>query len=147
MLAYLANLQPAIAQPIERPSKEWREAFGVVLHKLNFPAFVTAMAWEERERGGRYYYRSVRDGERVRKKYVGRGETAEILARGDETIRLVRKLERDNGQEELERMEELAAPLLEAAELAEILARAHLVAGGYHRHKGSEWRLRRGHNS
>ncbi len=119
----------------------------VVLHKPNLPGFVTAMAWEERGRGGRYYYRSVRDGERVRKEYLGTGEIAEILARSDEMIRLVRKLERDKGQEELERMEKLAAPLLEAAELAEILVRAHLVAGRYHRHKGGEWRLRRGRDS
>jgi predicted nucleic acid-binding protein len=100
------------------------------------------VAWETRN-GTRYYYRSVRDGKRVRKEYVGTGETAEALAHADEAIRLVRKLERDECQAEVEQMEELAAPMLEIAELAEVLARAHLAAGGYHKHKG-EWRLRRG---
>jgi hypothetical protein len=35
----------------------------------------------------------------------------------------------------------LAAPVLEISEAAEILVRAHLIACGYHRHKG-EWRRR-----
>jgi hypothetical protein len=42
------------------------------------------MAWEAR--GGRsyyYYYRSIRDGERVRKEYVGTGEPAEAIAHAD----------------------------------------------------------------
>ena len=43
---------------------------------------------------------------------------------------------------ELERLEALAAPVLELCEAAEVLARAHLIAGGYHRHKG-EWRRER----
>ena len=105
------------------------------------------MAWEERERGGRYYYRSVRDGGRVRKEYVGAGEAAEALARADETIRRARELELERERErelaEAERLGALAAPLLELAEAAEVLARAHLVAGGYRGHKG-EWRMRRG---
>ena len=70
------------------------------------------MAWEER-RGSRYYYRSVRVGERVRKEYVGAGEAAE-----------------------------LAAPGAELCEMVGVLARAELVVAGYHRHKG-QWRFRR----
>ncbi len=105
------------------------------------PAFVTPMAWEKR--GGRYYYyRSVRDGELVRKEYVGAGEFAEVLARSDETRRLIRELDRDRDRAELERLEALAAPVLEIAEATEILTCAALVAGGYHRHKG-EWRQAR----
>ena len=96
------------------------------------------MAWETR--GGKlYYYRSVRDGERVRKEYIGTGEFAEALAHSDETIRLIRKLERDEGREELEQLEALAAPVWAMDEAAEVLARAALVASGYHRHRG-EWR-------
>jgi hypothetical protein len=113
-----------------------------VLHILSLPAFVTAVAWEERQRGRRYYYRSVRDGERVRKEYVGAGELAEALAQSDETIRLIHKLERDKGREEVEQLEALAAPDLEIHEAAEVLARAVLVARGYRERKG-EWRLAR----
>ena len=115
---------------------------GLVLHERGFPALVTAMAWERR--GGRaYYYRSVRDGERVKKEYLGTGEIAEALARSDETIRRVRELGRARERAEVERLEDLAAPARELDEVAEVLARAHLVAAGYRRRKG-EWRMRRG---
>jgi hypothetical protein len=96
----------------------------------------------ERARGGSHYYRSVRDGERVRKKYVGTGELAEALAHSDETIRLIRKLEREKEREELERLKALAAPVLELDEVAKVLARAHLVAGGFRKRRG-EWRRER----
>jgi hypothetical protein len=113
-----------------------------VLHLCKPPAFVTPMAWEKR--GGRYYYyyRSVRDGERVRKEYVGAGEFAEGLASSDETMRLIRELEREKDRAEVEHLEDLAAPVLEIDEGAEILTRAALVASGYYRHKG-EWRQAR----
>ena len=101
------------------------------------------MAWEDRRRGGRYYYRSVRVGEKVRKEYVGAGEMAEALARSDGTIRRVRELERARERAEAERLEALAAPARELDDAAEVLVRAHLLAAGYRRHKG-EWRMRRG---
>ena len=97
------------------------------------------MGWETRERGGRYYYRSVRVGEKVRKEYLGAGEIAEALARSDETIRRVRELERASGRVEVERLEDLAAPVLRLDEAAATLLRAELVAAGFHRHKGV-WR-------
>jgi hypothetical protein len=100
------------------------------------------MAWETRERGGRYYYRSVREGDRVRKEYVGTGEIAEAIAHTDERIRRHRQEQRARWRTELERMEELAGPVLELSEMAEVLARAALVAGGYRMHKGA-WRMRR----
>jgi pyridoxal biosynthesis lyase PdxS len=78
----------------------------------------------------------------VRKKYVGTGELAEALAHSDETIRLIRKLEREKEREELERLKALAAPVLELDEVAKVLARAHLVAGGFRKRRG-EWRRER----
>jgi hypothetical protein len=127
-----------------RGERSEREPFGVVLHKSNLPAFVTTMAWEERERGGRYYYQSERDEEgRVVKRYIGTGELAELIAHADETRRRVKEARRDRDKEELERMKALAVPVLEVCEAAEALARAALVAGGYRRHKG-EWRRTRG---
>ena len=113
-----------------------------MLHVFALPEKVTLMAWERRERGGHYYYRTVRDGERVQKEYIGTGEFAEALAHSDETIRRVRKLERNKGREEVERLENLTAPVLEIDEAAEVLACAALVVSGYHRHKG-EWRRER----
>jgi hypothetical protein len=97
------------------------------------------MAWEDRGRGGRYYYRSVRDGGRVRKEYIGTGELARIISEGDTIRRTVQEGERARARAEVESLEVLAAPVLEIDEAAEVLARAALVASGYHRHKG-EWR-------
>lgn len=76
------------------------------------------------------------------REYVGTGEVAELIAVADEAARLERERKRADDREELERLREFAAPILELSELAEILARAHIVAGGYRNHKG-EWRRRR----
>jgi hypothetical protein len=102
------------------------------------------MAWEKRS-GNRYYYQSERaeDG-RVVKKYIGAGEVAELIAHADATRRRAREARRAQEREELERMEALAAPVLEIEKAADILARAHLIAGGYRKRKG-EWR--RGRNT
>ncbi len=99
----------------------------------------------ERRDGNLYYYRSVRDGEKVRKVYVGAGEIARISHEGDILRRAKLGQEAEEGREKavLGRLETLAAPVLELSEAAEILVRAHLIAAGYHRHKG-EYRRARG---
>ena len=101
------------------------------------------MAWEHRERGGSYYTRSRREDGRIVREYVGVGVLGEIAALEDEYERRRQEEEATYWKEELERLEELAAPVLELSEAAEILVRAHLIACGYHRHKG-EWRRARG---
>ncbi len=100
------------------------------------------MTLEHRD-GRLCYYRSVRDGEKVRKVYVGAGEIARISYEGDLLRRTVQEAERQRGKVELERLEALAAPVLELSEAAEVLVRAHLIVAGCHRHKG-EWRRARG---
>jgi hypothetical protein len=97
----------------------------------------------EKRGGNLYYYRSVRDGEKVRKVYAGAGELARIASEGDVLRRTARETEREIHAAELERLETLAAPVLELSEAAEILARAHLIAAGCHRHRG-EYRRARG---
>jgi hypothetical protein len=101
------------------------------------------VAWEERERGGRYYTRSRREGGRVVREYVGGGPAGELAAEADRERRELAEEQREREREELERLKALAAPVLEVSEAAEILAHAHLVAAGYHRHKG-EYRRARG---
>jgi hypothetical protein len=100
------------------------------------------MAWERRRRGGSYYYRSVRDGERVRKEYVGAGEAAEAIASADAAARRVEEEKRREEREELERLTDLAAPVLKTDEAAGELVRAALVDAGFRRHNG-QWRMRR----
>ena len=101
------------------------------------------MAWEERERGGRYYTRSWREGGRVLREYVGTGLLAELAAEEDRAKRELEEERREREREELERLKALAAPVLELSEAAEILAHAHLVAAGYRKRKG-EYRRARG---
>jgi hypothetical protein len=96
----------------------------------------------ERRNGNLYYYRSFRDGDKVRKVYVGAGEFARIFAEGDILRRTGRKAQRETEMAELERLEALIAPVEELSEAAEILVRAHLVDAGYHKRKGEYRRAR-----
>jgi hypothetical protein len=96
----------------------------------------------EHRNGRLYYYRSVRDGEKVRKLYVGAGEFARICSETDILRRNSRRAQRERERAELERLEGLVAPLEEVSEAAKVLLIAHLVAGGHRKHKG-EWRRAR----
>jgi hypothetical protein len=96
----------------------------------------------ERRNGRLYYYRSVRDGEKVRKVYVGAGEFARICSETDILRRTSRRAQRERERTELERLEGLLALLEEFSEAAKVLVIAHLVDGGYRKRKG-EWRRAR----
>jgi hypothetical protein len=96
----------------------------------------------ERRDGRLYYYRSVRDGERVRKVYVGAGEFARICSETDLLRRSSRRAQRERERAELERLKGLVALLEEVSEAAKVLLIAHLVEGGYRKRKG-EWRRAR----
>ena|SRR5215216_1544108 len=99
------------------------------------------MGWEER-RGRPYYYRSVREGKRVRKEYGSGGALGQLAAQIDELKRLQRKEEEASWREEWDRLQRSAEFLRELEEAAEILTRAELLAAGFHKHKG-EWRRKR----
>ena len=96
----------------------------------------------ERRDGRLYFYRSVRDGERVRKVYVGAGEFACICSETDILLRNSRRAQRERERAELERLKGLLAPLEGVSEAAKVLVIAHLVDGGYRKRKG-EWRRAR----
>jgi hypothetical protein len=96
----------------------------------------------ERRNGRLYYYRSVRDGERVRKVCVGAGEFARICWETDILQRTSRRAQREREGAELERLESLVAPVEEVSDAAKVLVIAHLVDGGYRKRKG-EWRRAR----
>jgi len=97
----------------------------------------------EKRNGRVYYYKSRRDGEKVRKVYVGAGDFAHLAAKLDEAERLRRKEEAAYWKAERERLERSVAFLQELEEVAEVLTRAHLLASGFHQHKG-QWRRQRG---
>jgi len=97
----------------------------------------------ERRDGRLYYYRSVRDGERVRKVYLGSGEFARICYEIDILRRSNRRAQRERERAELERLMGLVALVEELSEAAKVLVTAHLVDGGHRQHKGGEWRRAR----
>jgi hypothetical protein len=113
-------------------------ASGEARHALH-----NAVSWETRDRGGRYYTRSRREGGRIVREYVGRGYVAELAARLDELDRERREDERAALNHERDRLEATEAPILALHEEVERLVRGALLAAGYHRHKG-QWRRRRG---
>ena len=100
--------------------------------------------WESRERGGLYYTRSRKERGRVIREYVGGGILGELAAHMDAENRRLREDEEASQREERERLDALTAPVEELCEAAEVIARAALLASGYHRHNRGEWRKRRG---
>jgi len=99
------------------------------------------MGWEER-RGHSYYYRSVREGKRVRKEYIGGGALGQLLAQIDELERLQREEEEASWREEQKRLQRSAGFLRELEEAAQILIRAQLLVDGFHKRNGQWRRLR-----
>ena len=99
--------------------------------------------WERRDRGGLYYTRSRKVNGWVVREYVGTGPLAELTAELDAEERRRREEEQARRREERERLDALVAPVEELCEAAEVIARAALIASGYHRHNRGEWRKRR----
>ncbi len=53
------------------------------------------MGWETRERGGRYYTQSYRQGGQVKRRYIGAGILGELAAQFDEERRLEAEIARE----------------------------------------------------
>jgi hypothetical protein len=103
--------------------------------------------WENRERGGRYYTRSRKEGGRVIREYVGGGILGELAARMDAEERQRREEEAASQRHERERLEATRASVEELCEAAEVIFQAVLVATGYRQHNRGEWRKKRGQRS
>ena len=97
------------------------------------------MGWER----GRYYTRSKRVKGRVVREYIGMGHLAALVSQMDALERQKRQVERDAQRAERAEVEALDAPLDELNDLADLLARAALVAAGYRQHNRGEWRKQR----
>jgi hypothetical protein len=99
------------------------------------------MVWE---RG--YYYRVRKVGGRVVREYVGTGQVAELAAQLDARERARREREALATRRQKAELTALDAELKALTERADLLARAALLAAGFHRHKRGEWRRRREHD-
>jgi|GEM_PF-1123758 len=99
------------------------------------------MYWSERD-GRRYLYCSIWQEGRCIKRYVGTGEAAEQAARQHAADRLQKLQEQLEWSEVWARMEVACQPLDTFCEAARLLHHAVLLLGGFHLHKGHEWRRR-----
>lgn len=101
------------------------------------------MGWDRKKRGATrgYYYRSVRDGDRTRKIYLGKSAAAEEVAAAVTR----RRDQRDAGtralRKEAESTVEADRSAAELREWTEVIASAWLVLTGHHFHHGF-WRYR-----
>ena len=99
------------------------------------------MGWEVRGRC-RFYTRSRKVAGRVVREYVGTGAVAELAAAADAVRRADRRAGMEARRAEEANWQAALAPLLELSRVADLMARAALLAGGYHRHART-WRKKR----
>jgi hypothetical protein len=99
------------------------------------------MGWEARG-NGLYYFRYRKVNGRVTRQYLGAGAVAELAAAADALRRADRRAVAEARRAEQANWQAALAPLLELSRAADLLARAALLVGGYHRHART-WRKKR----
>lgn len=101
------------------------------------------MGWERRARGGFYYVRKRREGQRVLSEYVGAGPGAELVAALDAVDRAGQVAEIAARRADEKRWNQEDEAISELCGAADRAAQATLLLAGYHRHHRGEWRRRR----
>jgi len=96
------------------------------------------MGWE---RG--YYYRVRKVNGRVVRDYIGCGELADLTAQLDALEREQRRVKANELRGQKDELKALDTDLTTMSESIDLVARAALLAAGYHQHKRGEWRKRR----
>jgi hypothetical protein len=99
------------------------------------------MSWEQR-RGQSYYYRKVREGGRVRSKYVGSGIVAQICAGDDNAKRRDRAAQRAADRAARHTEAQIDRQLADMESALATMTHAALFAAGFHQHNG-QWRKKR----
>jgi len=94
--------------------------------------------WDERG-NKRYFYRHVRVAGRPRRQYLGGGQAGVLAAAVDELRRAERRACAEARRQEQARCRAADGLVLQLFEVADLIADAALVTGGYHKH-GGEWR-------
>lgn len=96
------------------------------------------MGWEK----GRYYTRSHKVNGRVVREYVGGGEIGALAAELDAIERESREFDRESWRMEKAEIKAFDDSVDKVCQMSDLIAKATLVAAGFHRHRG-EWRRRR----
>lgn len=99
------------------------------------------MGFENRN-GKRYYYRKVRDGNRVKSEYVGTGEYADMLAQLDRMSAAKRARDYIKSLYEKNDLEETDRELDELESDIKTLVDSFLVSKGFYKTKSREWRFK-----
>jgi len=97
------------------------------------------MAWESRNRSGRYYTRSHKVNGRVVRTYIGCGRYAELAAEADGHDREKRALAAAAWRAKRDAIEAERADVRALGEAVEVAVAADLADLGYHKERG-EWR-------
>jgi hypothetical protein len=99
------------------------------------------MGWK-RINGRSYFYKSERQGGRVKSVYFGAGESGSLMAQIMGTERLERVIERERIREEREEANTEERSIAEWFDGVQIVADGGMIAAGFHKHKG-QWRRKR----
>jgi hypothetical protein len=91
------------------------------------------------QKGRAYFYRSVREGGRVRSVYCGGG----LLGAAEALLADERRAEAEAWRAERRLLEDEERSAVDLFDRVEWVARAALAASGYHRHNRGPWRQRR----
>ncbi len=91
--------------------------------------------------GRRYYYKSEREGGRVKTTYFGAGESGLLISRFESMERAEREAERDELRAERDENRAEEKAVADWFDDVQALADAAMVAAGFHKQKG-QWRRR-----
>jgi hypothetical protein len=97
------------------------------------------VGWER----GRYYTRSKKVNGRVIREYLGTGRVGQLASELDAAQRERRRLDAVALKCDMDRLAALDADMRALDKQADLVARAALLAAGFHRHNRGEWRRRR----
>jgi hypothetical protein len=92
--------------------------------------------------GRRYYYKSEREGGRVKSTYFGAGEAGTLMAKIAAFDREDRAAEREEIREERQESDAEETAVSEWFDQVQAVADAAMIVAGFHNHKG-HWRRKR----
>jgi hypothetical protein len=99
------------------------------------------MAYENRK-GHSYFYQKERDGKRVKSRYIGKGELAELLSQYDEIERAEREYEAIKQRQNREKIAEIDRNLAEIERKTNDFVENFLINSGFYKTKSREWRFK-----
>jgi hypothetical protein len=99
------------------------------------------MGWKT-IKGRRYYYKSEREGGRVKTTYFEAGESGLLISRLESVDRAERQAERDEWRAEREENRAEEKAIANWFDDVQAVADSAMIAAGFHKHKG-QWRRKR----